>query len=250
VKTIRTTTFSTTIEQRPIAIVRYKNPKLTAVRIRCAHDATISTLKSRYYFRRPRRSKVQYISLADWQPHSIFCLLHCADTVFVYFFAYVWLFPTDWATATCWRNLMPTFVDRGVSRGQRGVSPTVVNLGFLDRSRYCSFKQLLIYPHKGWVDPVPDPLLLKKSGSTGNGTRDLWVCSEEVWPLDSSIAYYRPWSLFMCGCSLFLICVLYIYTNYIFRPTWPSSSTQGSFVKTYRAKPNFTHEDGQLGWNM
>jgi hypothetical protein len=35
---------------------------------------------------------------------------------------------TDWATATCRRNLVPTFVDRGVSRGQRGGSPTAVNL--------------------------------------------------------------------------------------------------------------------------
>jgi hypothetical protein len=30
---------------------------------------------------------------------------------------------TDWATATCWWKLVPTFVDRGVSRGQRGGSP-------------------------------------------------------------------------------------------------------------------------------
>jgi hypothetical protein len=28
---------------------------------------------------------------------------------------------TDWSTATCRRNLVSTFVDRGVSRGQRGV---------------------------------------------------------------------------------------------------------------------------------
>jgi hypothetical protein len=47
---------------------------------------------------------------------------------------------TDWATATCWQILVPTFADRGVSRGQRGGSPTVVNLGFLDWSRYFSFK--------------------------------------------------------------------------------------------------------------
>jgi hypothetical protein len=38
---------------------------------------------------------------------------------------------TDWATATCRRNLVPTFADRGVSRGQQGRSPTVVNLSFL-----------------------------------------------------------------------------------------------------------------------
>jgi hypothetical protein len=31
---------------------------------------------------------------------------------------------TDWTTATWRRNLVPTFVDRGVSRGQRGGSPT------------------------------------------------------------------------------------------------------------------------------
>jgi hypothetical protein len=47
---------------------------------------------------------------------------------------------TDRSTATCWRNLVPTFVDRGVSRGQRGRSPTVVNLSFLDWSHYFSFK--------------------------------------------------------------------------------------------------------------
>jgi hypothetical protein len=46
----------------------------------------------------------------------------------------------NWATATCRRNLVPTFVDRGVSRGQRGGSPTVVNLSFLDRNRYFSSK--------------------------------------------------------------------------------------------------------------
>jgi hypothetical protein len=35
---------------------------------------------------------------------------------------------TDWVTATCRRNWVPAFVDRGVSRGQRGGSSTVVNL--------------------------------------------------------------------------------------------------------------------------
>jgi hypothetical protein len=43
---------------------------------------------------------------------------------------------TDWANATCRPNLGPTFADREVSRGQRGGSPTVSNLSFLDRSRY------------------------------------------------------------------------------------------------------------------
>jgi hypothetical protein len=47
---------------------------------------------------------------------------------------------TDCATATCRRHSVPTLVDRGVSRGQRGRSPTVVNLSFLDQSHYFSFR--------------------------------------------------------------------------------------------------------------
>jgi hypothetical protein len=47
---------------------------------------------------------------------------------------------TDRATATCRRNLVPSSVDRGVSRGQRGGTLMAVNLSFLDRSRYFSFK--------------------------------------------------------------------------------------------------------------
>jgi hypothetical protein len=46
---------------------------------------------------------------------------------------------TDLATATYRRNLMPTFVDRGVSHGQRSGSTTVLNLSFLDQKRYFSF---------------------------------------------------------------------------------------------------------------
>jgi hypothetical protein len=34
------------------------------------------------------------------------------------------------------------------------------------------------------VDSLPDPLLRRKSGSAGNRTRDLWICSQELWPLD------------------------------------------------------------------
>jgi hypothetical protein len=57
---------------------------------------------------------------------------------------------TDWATATFRRNLVPTFVDRGVSRGG---FPTAVNLSFLDRSRYFFFKDLLISAHEAEWTP-------------------------------------------------------------------------------------------------
>jgi hypothetical protein len=30
------------------------------------------------------------------------------------------------------------------------------------------------------VDPVPDTLLFRKSDSTGNRTRDLWICNQEL----------------------------------------------------------------------
>jgi hypothetical protein len=47
---------------------------------------------------------------------------------------------TDWATAICRRNLVPTFPNTRVSRGQCSGSPTVVNLSFLDRCCYFFFK--------------------------------------------------------------------------------------------------------------
>jgi hypothetical protein len=36
------------------------------------------------------------------------------------------------------------------------------------------------------VHPVPDPFLLRKSGSAENRTRDLWICSQKLSPLDHS----------------------------------------------------------------
>jgi hypothetical protein len=57
-------------------------------------------------------------------------------------------------------------------------------LGFLDRSRYFFIPVAPELSSRGWVDPVPGPLLLRKSGSAVNRTRDLWICSQELWPLD------------------------------------------------------------------
>jgi hypothetical protein len=44
-------------------------------------------------------------------------------------------------------------------------------LGFLDRSRYFFFQAAPQLYSRGWVDPVPDPLLFRKSDSAGNRTR-------------------------------------------------------------------------------
>jgi hypothetical protein len=46
---------------------------------------------------------------------------------------------------------------------------------------------------RGRVDPVPDPVLLRKSGSAGNRTRDLWICSQEFWPIDHRGGFTKPY---------------------------------------------------------
>jgi hypothetical protein len=56
--------------------------------------------------------------------------------------------------------------------------PLAVNLSFQDRSRYFFIQVAPQLSSRGCVDPVPDPLLLRKSGSAGNRTRNLWICSD------------------------------------------------------------------------
>jgi hypothetical protein len=53
-------------------------------------------------------------------------------------------------------------------------------LCFLDRSRYFFFQVAPQLYSRGWEDPVPDPLLLRKSGSAGIPTRDPRICSQEL----------------------------------------------------------------------
>jgi hypothetical protein len=62
--------------------------------------------------------------------------------------------------------------------------PTAFNLGFFDRNRYFFIQVALQLTSRGWGNPVPDPLLLRKSGRAGNRTRDLWICSQKLWPVD------------------------------------------------------------------
>jgi hypothetical protein len=67
-------------------------------------------------------------------------------------------------------KFVPTFADRGF-HVVSVTDPYDPIPGFLDRSRYFFF---LVSPQLyswGWVDPVPEPLLIIKSGSTGNRTR-------------------------------------------------------------------------------
>jgi hypothetical protein len=83
--------------------------------------------------------------------------------------------------------------------------PTAVNLGFLDRSLYFFIQVAPQLSSRGWVDPVPDPLLLGKSGRAGSRTRDLWICSQKLWRLDykgglnysSYIIFIPNWDLLL-----------------------------------------------------
>jgi hypothetical protein len=80
---------------------------------------------------------------------------------------------TDQSTAACCAKLVPTSMDRGC----HVVSVTDLYgsiLGFLDRNRYFFFQVAPQLYSRGWMDPVPDPLLLRKSGSVGNRTRTSW----------------------------------------------------------------------------
>jgi hypothetical protein len=91
---------------------------------------------------------------------------------------------TDRATAACRRSFCQLLRIEGVACSAQRI-PTAVNLGFPDRRRY----SLEIAPQlssRGWVDPDPDTLLLRKCGSAGNRTRDLCICSQELWKLDHS----------------------------------------------------------------
>jgi hypothetical protein len=79
-------------------------------------------------------------------------------------------------------KLVPTFEVRGCYVVSV-TDPYGLNLGFLDGSRYYFFPVAPQLYSRGSVDPVPDPLLLRKSDSAGNWTRTS-VCSQELWPLD------------------------------------------------------------------
>jgi hypothetical protein len=67
-------------------------------------------------------------------------------------------------------NLVPNFAFRGCYVA-RAADPYSRILGFVDRSRYYFFQVALQFHSRGWVDPVPDSLLLRKSGRPGNRTR-------------------------------------------------------------------------------
>jgi hypothetical protein len=69
--------------------------------------------------------------------------------------------PSDrWLSA----KLVPTFADRGC-HVVSVADPYSSTIAFLDHSSYFFFQVAPQLYSKGWVDPIPDPLLLTKSGN-------------------------------------------------------------------------------------
>jgi hypothetical protein len=67
-------------------------------------------------------------------------------------------------------KLVPTFADRGCCMVS-ATDPHGHIFGFLDRSHYYFFQVAPQLYSRGWVLPVPDPLL-RKSSSAENRTQD------------------------------------------------------------------------------
>jgi hypothetical protein len=119
--------------------------------------------------------KFQWLSAGFEIPHSAMC---CNTHVKIY---YKNVKKITWAESvselyrssdrSLSEKLMPTFADRGCC-AVSSTDPHGRILGFLDRSRYFFFQVAPQLYSRGWVDPVPDPLLLRKSGSAANRT---WV---------------------------------------------------------------------------
>jgi hypothetical protein len=78
-------------------------------------------------------------------------------------------------------KLVPTFADREC-HVVSVTDPFCRILTFLDRSRYLFFQVAPQLYSRGWVDPVPDPLLLTKSGSAENRTQTSGSVARNAWP--------------------------------------------------------------------
>jgi hypothetical protein len=99
------------------------------------------------------------------------------------------------ATAACRRNQCQLLRRDSVAWSAQRI-PTAADLKFLDPDCYFSIQVAPRLSSRGKVGPVPVPLLLRKSGSAGNRTRDLWICSQKLWPLD-----HRGGSFVVCVLS-------------------------------------------------
>ena len=101
-------------------------------------------------------------------------------------------------------KLVPTIADREVSRGQRNGSPRPLISVYRTWIATYFIQVAPQLTSRGRVYPVPDPLPLRKSGSAGNRTRDLCICSQELWTLDHRGGPF----LYLCRLEIFCFDVM------------------------------------------
>jgi hypothetical protein len=120
-------------------------------------------------------------------------------------------------------KLVPVIEDRGCCVVST-THPYCLFSDFLDGNRYIFFQAAPRLYSRGWMDPVPEPLLLRKSGSAGNRTQDLWICNQELCSLDDrdSLVYH--------------INIILIIINTCYEIMWPPlwSSGQSSWLQIRR----------------
>jgi hypothetical protein len=100
-------------------------------------------------------------------------------------------------------KLVPTFAD-SECHVVRVANPFARNLVFFRPVQLHFFLAAPKLYSRGWVDPVPDPLLLRKSRSPENQTRDFLICSQELWPLDHRSGRYRSRTMNNASIALLL----------------------------------------------
>jgi hypothetical protein len=120
-------------------------------------------------------------------PCRTFCSLFItADTysTTIYINSVAWVrertIPTDDSRLSA--KLVPTFADRGC-HVVSVTDPYGRILAFLDRSRYFFFQVAPRLYSRGWVDHVPDSLLLRKSCSAANRIRASGSVARNSWLL-------------------------------------------------------------------
>jgi hypothetical protein len=92
------------------------------------------------------------------------------------------------------------------------------------------------------VDPVPDPLLLRKSGSAGNRPRD--ICSQKLWPLDHRGGIYK---LICQKCNLNCLAKSGSKLKEHFKGSiWGVAKKKSPTIKVFSTHLNTTHNQGNM----
>jgi hypothetical protein len=94
-------------------------------------------------------------------------------------------------------------------------------LGFLYRSHYFFFQVAPQLYSWGWLDPVPDPLLLRKSGSAGNRTQTSGSVARNSNDKTTDIRFWHLCCFYCFVWELMLVSFWYVLYTAIIHKTRP-----------------------------